>query len=251
MTISRHVLLIPVLLLAACGGDGNKGTSGSSDTTPTFSDGDETDQETPEETPEETSGFTAGSELARIVAGLQRVVGTTLVGLNQTMASGIDLTEREQECLGSYEPANGQSLLAIQCPDAPYRPSGFPITITTASLVESDSCLTSIFNSEFSSCRVQEAKLEIQTVFEVPPLPEDDETFTPQRPVPVAGAVITYAFEGSNSLTLSNDESGLTGVFSCEYDLQSTELTSSSSSNSCADDARRIADRLEMLAPVL
>lgn len=253
MMIIRLLLIATVLTLSACSESGSDNTEEAPGNDPMFADPGNSEEEPPVEAPpEENSAFDSGSDLARIVMGLQRVLGDTFVGLNQKLASGIPLSAREQECLGSFEPALGQPLLAIRCPDAAYRISNFPIIVATASFMDSESCRSSLSDSTFSSCRLQEVNLSIQTVFEVPPRPDDDDdSFTPQRPVPVAGAAITYDLSGSNTLTLSNDESGLTGVFRCEYDLQSAELSSSSSSNSCTGDANRIADRLEMLAPVL
>jgi len=106
---------------------------------------------------------------------MERVLGITLVNLNQKLSSGVPLSDREQECLGSFEPGLGQSLLEIQCIDAPYRISEFPIVIDRARFIDSDSCRENIANGTFSSCRLQEANLAIQTVFEVPQQTDDEQ----------------------------------------------------------------------------
>jgi len=70
----------------------------------------------------------------------------------------------------------------------------------------------------------------------------------PQRPQPVAGAEIFYAIEGTQ-LTVENNPSPLTGVFRCDFDLETGLPVSTSAFTNCDEIISSIANRFDALRP--
>lgn len=182
--------------------------------------------------------FADGSDEARLFDALNEIVAETILTLDELMTSGTTLSDQQNTCLGAFDPAFGQRLLAIDCdPERPLASNIRPVYVGAASLHETDVCLRALSESRVDDCVVRAAEVFVFTQF-------GSATF-PQRPSPLSGTgvEIRYAIDGQ-TLTLENDDDALNGRFRCEFDLTSGEALTP---DDCNDVLGSIVDRLAQL----
>ena len=189
----------------------------------------------------------ANSALGRLLDGIHRQVEATLLDLNQRLSSGILLTDQQNQCLGSFDPGVGESLTMINC-EQPLATDDIAIFVERASFFNTSACQEDLFNGRGNNCTVMQARITLPTTFEVTEDNEGGDIFVPQRPQPVAGAEIFFAIEGTQ-LRVENNPSSLTGVFRCDYDLETGLADGNSPISSCDEIISSIADRFDTLRP--
>ena len=189
----------------------------------------------------------ANSALGRLLDDIHRQVEATLVDLNQRLSSGILLTDQQNQCLGSFDPGVGESLTMINC-EQPLATDDIAIFVERASFFNTSACQEDLFNGRGNNCTVMQARITLPTTFEVTEDNEGGDIFVPQRPQPVAGAEIFFAIEGTQ-LRVENNPSSLTGVFRCDYDLETGLADGNSPISSCDEIISSIADRFDTLRP--
>jgi len=177
------------------------------------------------------------SSLAQLLDGIHQQVGITLVDLNQRLNSGIMLTEQQNQCVGSFDPAIGESLTMISC-DQPLATNDIAIYVESASFYASSVCQAGLLNGTGTDCVVRQARITVPTTFTLP-----DNTSVPQRPQPITGAEIFYAIDGT-LLRVENNPSMLTGVFRCDYNLETAQAVTNNTAANCDAIISGIAARL-------
>jgi hypothetical protein len=181
-----------------------------------------------------------GSDLDRLINGVTRQVSRTLLALNQQLREGTRLTAQQETCLGAYDPATGEQLLAIAC-EQPLATGEVLLYVGEAAFYDTPACHASLFDGNTGQCRLQRATLSLPAEWTV----IDGE----KRPVPVyPGSEIAYAIDG-NLLHIENAEPALTGLFNCDIDLASGSASAPLSGQSCASIVRSVADRLDTVLP--
>lgn len=194
----------------------------------------------------------AGSDTEQLLNGINRQLAITILDLNARLRDGISLTDQQDTCLGSYDPAMGQQLLMINCEQS-LATGEVPIFVAQASYYDTPECHAAIFNGNVSDCVLQSAQLSIPIQWITPERPVDTPASVPNRPQPVAGVDISYAINSTflrieNNET-ENNEPQLTGVFRCDINLLDNEATSSVSSQSCATTVAIAAGHFNTLLP--
>ena len=189
----------------------------------------------------------ANSALGRLLDGIHRQVEATLVDLNQRLSSGILLTDQQNQCLGSFDPGIGESLTMINC-EQPLATDDIAIFVEQASFFNTSACREDLFNGNGNNCAVMQARITVPTTFEVTDNNDGGDIFVPQRPQPVAGAEIFYAIDGTQ-LRVENNPSPLTGIFRCDFDLETGLPDGSSPTANCDEIISGIADRFDTLRP--
>ncbi|MBX2879551.1 MAG: hypothetical protein KTR32_06440 [Granulosicoccus sp.] len=195
------------------------------------------------DTPPLQSPLQPGSDLERLISGLNRLVSITLLDLNDRLSSGQALSSTEENCLGSFEPGNGQVLLGFNCDAtplaAPIDYEAARVSVTSMAFTDTAACREDLFNALSEACTLQTAELAISTEW-VRPEP-------PELPYPIDGAEISYAPDEPVLLLQSLSDSP-SEPFSCTVDLVSALPVSAT--EDCDTTLPMLADRLDMLVPV-
>ncbi len=139
---------------------------------------------------------------------IQLLTGRTLIALNRKLNQGELLSDQENNCLGTYDPALGEPLLAIDC-EQPLATGNVPIFMGVAAFEDTSNCQSSLQNETADECVVDRATLQINTLFVT------QDTGTPQ---PEVGASVTYNIE-QGLLTINNLPDALSGIFACQFDI--------------------------------
>ena len=181
-----------------------------------------------------TSTDDQDSTLVQFQSSVKLLVSQSLLALNQSLSSGELLSPQQEDCLGSFDPALGQPLLAINC-EQPLAISNVPIYAKIAAFNNTTECIADIQNNTASNCSVAIAELTVNTLWTTPPT----EPGQPERPQPEAGAFIQYNIE-QHRLAIENLPAALTGVFRCEYDLISGVPTTNNAVANCETQLARI-----------
>ena len=181
--------------------------------------------------------FPADSTAARIFNSLTAVVGNTVVDLNRRLSSGIELTPQQNDCLGTFDPAFGESLLAVDCVRA-LATGGVRIYVAKGAFYSTNACRSSIAEERIDNCIVRLAAVSIRNDF--------NEPTTPARPQPLpgTGVEIEYRIE-ENVLRIMSDEDALRGRFSCTIGAGSGDVTTLDAD--CENRMAEVADRMELL----
>lgn len=190
----------------------------------------------PDAPPEADAPVTINPEtqLGQLQIRINALVGRSLLTLNQQLSQGELLSAQEELCLGSYDPAIGEPLLAINC-ERPLSVGNVPIFATTAAFENTGNCIASLQNNNVENCLVSVADLTVNTLWVIPPT----DTGQPERPRPTPGASIQYNIE-QGVLSLDNLPAALAGVFHCEYSLNSGSAEGSSAGSNCESHLSRI-----------
>ncbi|MFT5894210.1 MAG: hypothetical protein ACI8VW_001077 [bacterium] len=190
----------------------------------------------------------AGSDTERLFKGINRQIARTILDLNASLRGGINLTAEQDTCLGSYDPAAGQQLLAINCID-PLTTGGVLIYVEQASYYDTAECHAAIFNGEIGDCFLKSAHLSIPVQWFTPERPADSPANAPNRPQPLAGIEVFYAINNSTNLRIESneDEEVLTGRFQCDINLLTNET--SATNQSCASTINLAANHFDTLLP--
>jgi hypothetical protein len=189
-----------------------------------------------------------GSDTERLLKGINRQVARTILDLNARLRDGIALTDQQEICLGSYDPAAGQQLLMIDCAD-PLTTGDVPIRVELAGYYDTPECNAAIFNGEVSDCFVQTARLSIPVQWIIPERPAGTPDSVPNRPQPLAGIEVFYAINNSTNLRIASneDEEMLTGRFLCDINLLNNQT--SSTNQSCTSTINLAANHFDDLLP--
>lgn len=185
-----------------------------------------------------SSPIAAESETGQLIQSIKRTSAIALIDLNSRLRGGQDLTVQQEECLGSYDPALGEALLAIDCA-VPLATGDVAIYVTRAAFVDTAGCHMAMLNDDAGPCTLATARITVPTQFE---------TAAPgELPRPVPGAEITYQLDAA-SLILQNNPSSLTGYFRCEIDLSSgLPIANDNQPGNCSADISRVRERLDAL----
>ena len=185
-----------------------------------------------------SSPITAESETGQLIQSIKRTSAIALIDLNSRLRGGQDLTVQQEECLGSYDPALGEALLAIDC-TVPLATGDVAVYVTRAAFVDTASCHMAMLNNDAGPCTLATARITVPTQFVTAAAGE--------LPRPVPGAEITYQLD-SASLILQNNPSSLTGYFRCEIDLSSgLPIANENQPGNCNADISRVRERLDAL----
>jgi len=175
------------------------------------------------------------SALGQIQSRIKFLTGRTLLALNQSLSQGEMLSAQQEQCLGTYDPAIGGPLLAIEC-EQPLATGEVEIFASVASFKDTSKCRTSLQDANANACAVDQAQMLARPIFTVP------ETGTPQ--LKQAGAMLSYNIV-QDRLTLENLGPALTGTFFCEYDLSNGNAVDGDPGGNCFDQLTRIADLID------
>lgn len=167
---------------------------------------DGTDTQEPEDTTQ--TSIDPNSDFGQLQNRIQLLTGRTLIALNRKLNQGELLSDQENNCLGTYDPALGEPLLAIDC-EQPLATSNVPIFMGVAAFEDTANCQSSLQNETADECVVDRATLQINTLFVT------QDTGTPQ---PEVGASVAYNIE-QGLLTINNLPDALSGIFACQFDI--------------------------------
>ena len=182
----------------------------------------------------------AGSDLERLITGIKRQVSMTLLDLNQRISQGEKLTDQQETCLGAFDPAVGEQLLAINCEQA-LATGDVSVYVEEAAFYDTKDCQASIFNGNTDNCQLQSTGISLPDLFRVP----DGE----RRPVlAYAGSNLSYALTDT-MLHIESSELALAGVFKCDIDLASGSSSTPLVGTSCASIITSTADHLDDVVP--
>jgi len=181
--------------------------------------------------------FPSDSSAARVFNSLTAVVGNTVVDLNRRLSSGIELTPQQNDCLGTFDPAFGESLLAVDCVRA-LATGGVRIYVAKGAFYSTNACRSSIAEERIDNCIVRLAAMSIRNDFDEPTPP------ALPRPLPGTGVEIEYRIE-ENVLRVTSDEDALRGRFSCTIGAGSGDVTTLDAD--CENRMAEVADRMELL----
>lgn len=190
----------------------------------------------------------AGSDTDRLLKGINRQVAFTILDLNARLSEGSDLSDQQNECLGSYDPAAGQQLLAINCAQS-LATGNVPIFVEQASYYDTPDCHAAIFNGDVSNCFLQSARISIGPEFRSSETPTDGTVNGPNgAQLIAAGVEIFYAINSTN-LRVENAAMPLTGTFQCDINLLNNGTTASTTGQSCTSTINLAANRFDALLP--
>ncbi|NND89666.1 MAG: hypothetical protein HKN42_02285 [Granulosicoccus sp.] len=180
-----------------------------------------------------------GSDLERLTRGIKRQAALTLLDLNQRLTGGVTLTDQQETCVGSYDPALGEKLLAIDCLQ-PLATGNTPIYTSKVAFYDSENCHISISLGNTVNCQLAYAALSLPTEWTKP-------ANGPPAPV-YPGSEIRYAIDDT-MLHIENAPSALTGLFKCDIDLTSGTAQTPLTGQSCPAIITSVADRIDTLLP--
>ncbi len=225
------------------------------DGTPSVPNEQQNDQ--PDQTPDENTGenqnpepvgpndpdilvpsLVEGSDIDRLINGISRQASRTIIDLSQRLSEGAELTEQQNDCLGTYDPAVGETLLSISCEPA-LATGDIPLYVGETAFYDTEACNASLFSGSSADCQLQRASISILTDWITPEPPQ-------RRPQPIAGMEIYYAIDNT-ILRIENTEDMLTGAFRCDIELSSGQASSPLTGQSCDDIIMTAADRIETL----
>lgn len=232
------------------GGDSeNNGGSDSDNTAETDSSGDSedssagnnTDGSTEIESTDTNEGgntepaIDPDSALGQLQYRIKKLNGRTLIALNQSLSQGEMLSEQQEQCLGTYDPAIGEPLLAIDC-EQPLATGEVPIFSSIASFDDTPECRASLQNANADACSIDQAEMTVNPIFTVP------ETGRPL--LKQAGAKLSYNIV-QDRFTFENLTPALGGMFFCEYDLTNGNAIGGDPGGNCYNQVNRICDLID------
>lgn len=181
-----------------------------------------------------------GSDVDRLIRGIDRQVSRTLLDLNSRLSQGTGLTPQQNACLGSFDPAQGEQLLAIDC-EQPLATGDVAAYVGVASYYDTAACQASVSNGNTANCQLRQATVSLRTQWLVQPM-------GPPR-VAYEGSELAYAMEGT-LLQIENTETDPLGAFNCSIDLSNgSESTSLPGVSTCETAVSNAASQLDKLIP--
>jgi len=177
-----------------------------------------------------------GSDLERLITGISQQASRTILDLAQRLSEGT-LTEQQNDCLGPYDPAQGETLLSISCNRA-LATGDVALYVGEAAFYDTDACNASVFDGSTADCQLQKASITVRTEW-IFPGPS-------QPPQPIAGMEIYYAIDNT-ILRIENTADMLTGAFRCDIELSNGQANAALTGQSCEDIISNAADRIEAL----
>ncbi|MFK8076386.1 MAG: hypothetical protein AB8B84_07350 [Granulosicoccus sp.] len=184
----------------------------------------------------------SGSDSERLLKGIQRQVASTLIELNTKLRQGETLSQQEENCLGAFDPAVGEQLLAINCEQSLVTSPSI-IRVERASYYNTAACQTGLSTNNSDDCILQSAILSIPTQWITP----DAGIGASALPQPIAGMEIFYTIDNT-MLRIESSSAALTGLFQCDLELTTLSVISSVG-QSCSNIISTTADRLDALIP--
>lgn len=166
----------------------------------------------PEEAPTVPS-FPGRPELGRLYAAVTRVVGATLLDLNAGLREGRDLTDQQQRCLGAFDPAFGEPLLAVDCERA-LATEPYALYVGLGAFAPTEACRASLASETTDDCVLVAADVLARTDFVPQPPP------ALPRPDPGSGVVMRFSIDDGVFEVRRDPDAPLPG-FRCGYDIVS------------------------------
>ncbi len=189
----------------------------------------------------------------QLASRMKTLAASYLIELNQALAQGITLSANQEQCLGSFDPAFGEPLLAINC-ETSQSVFSAPIYASVASLIDTDECRSDLQSATVDNndtqiasgvnCQIDQAQFTIRTRWLLPEVGPNQ----PQRPQPEAGAEISYDIE-RNLIKIENLPDGLSGQFTCEFDAVTGATTNTGQGGNCDDEVTRIVNLIDSYLP--
>ena len=191
--------------------------------------------ENPESDPVFIPQVAAGSELERLINGLTQQAAITLLDLNTRISQGEELTDQQEQCLGSFEEGFGQPLIAISCDQALATGEIF-LLVSDAAFYDTAECNAALMAGNADGCILRTMNMQINTRFTTP------EVGLPRPDFP--GTEVTYSTDDA-SLVIENTPDALTGVFSCQTDLENGGSMAEINTTDCDELLNSTADEIE------
>lgn len=181
-----------------------------------------------------TSEITIDPQFDPLVTALRRVVSISLLGLNQQISQGELLTEQQENCVGSYDPALGEQLISINC-DSALNVAESPIYLFEAGFNNTADCQASLSAGNSDSCVLSVTNVRINTTWFTPEAAEGQRP----RPQPKPGGDVSFNL-ADGSLQLQSLPQPVSGVFDCQFDVVSGGLIDGSTNSGCTDQLSRV-----------
>jgi len=169
---------------------------------------------------------------------LERVVEIAIVDLNRKLQSGESFSDIETGCLGAFDPAVGEALLAATCGDRPLAlgQASPALQLTEGALAGTDECHQGLLALDGNACRLTRANLLI---------PIDWVTATDgSLPTPLPSGTIAFNIT-DGVMDIENLPDPVTGIFQCSFDLANGGVSSAIGSGGCQDSLMRLETRLQ------
>lgn len=174
---------------------------------------------------------------------IRLAAGDRVVELNRRFASGEEISNEQNACLGSYEPALGVQVTELDCTaaDSGLSVYGSELILQQVELSSSDACQQSLSSGSLDSCELQRASIILPVIW-VPienPAPSQIGTI---RPLP--DAAFSYNTT-ENGILQINNRSNLFAPLLCEIDIESaTLLTTEQTLGNCRSQINELTSRL-------
>jgi len=169
------------------------------------------------------AAITTDSDAGRLIERINYLSQRTVLGLSQALSQGELLTDQQQNCLGSFEPANGNQLLSVKC-DVPLATGDVPLYSALAVLADTPQCRDSLLSGAEDGCYALQADITVSTLWRVP---------ESGRPIPEPGGYLRYNVADSGRLILENLPERFAGNFYCELDLSTGEWINTERPGNC------------------
>jgi len=168
---------------------------------------------------------------------LEDVVAESLVEMNGRLQSGEDLDPVQSTCLGTFDPAFGEALAAIECgaEQLPISVSDFSMFLASGAVARTSICNDGLLGLDGNDCRLTNADLL---------LPVEWSTPAGSLPQPFASGFMEYNLE-PNLLRIFSLENSVTPAYNCSFDLSNATVESELTFGNCNAELDRLRLRLE------
>ena len=169
---------------------------------------------------------------------LEQVVVFGLTDLNEKLQSGEQLSEAENDCLGSFDPAIGEALLSIECTtgSVPLVNGVFSLVLFEAGVAQTAACNEGLLALDGSDCRLTNADLLIPVEWTMPDA---------GLPTPFPSGEVEFNLS-PGSLDITSLPNSLTGNFDCSFDFETGAVDTGALNSNCTNALDNVAERLQV-----
>jgi len=202
------------------------------------------------------------SPIALLFEEIRLMAGAGVIQISDKLAGGIQLESNEEICLGSYDPAVGETLTELRC-DERMLVGNSILQLQSASFNPTMECGQSISVAQLHDCQLQFAEMVIPIQWVVPAeAPKllqaeasatasdnqatnawQESQFRIANISPIAGIKFDFDRLERDQLTLTST-SNITGSFDCVIEISTAGLLSSQSSGNCQREIATAINRL-------